>query len=71
VPFGLILLLLILFTTEDTELTESFSLGNIFKKKEKMFPIVGRKYLEKLKTLPSGIFLIGRLCLRPCYRAKR
>ena len=41
-PFGLILILffiLILFlTAEDTEFAESFSLGNIFKKKEKVLP---------------------------------
>ena len=67
-PFGLILILiliLILFlflTAESAELAERFSLGNIFKKKEKMLPKVGNKFEEKLKVLPSGFFMIWHRC---------
>jgi hypothetical protein len=44
----LILILFLFLTAERAELAESFSLGNIFKKKK--------------KSLPSGFFMIWQRC---------
>jgi hypothetical protein len=53
-----ILILFLFLTAESAELAESFSTGNIFKKKENLLPKVGNKFPERLKMLPSGFSMI-------------
>jgi hypothetical protein len=49
-------------TAKNTEIAESFDLGNIFTKKENLLPKVGNKFLERLKMLPIEFFMIGQRC---------
>ena len=59
-PFGLILILflilILILTAEGAELAERFSLGNIFKKKEKVLPKSWQQILGKAENVAKGIF---------------